>query len=185
MPSSSNRKKKNADLAGSLASGTQKHLSGSSTLAFDGGSFATTLVESQLRLISSLRADAESAKLAAKGKVAAEKAQLPALLAFMTAYIAFVRATFGNSPEVLADFGLAPKKVPAPLTVEQKAAAKAKRDSTRKARGTASKKQKAKVKGDVTGVTITPTTAAAQPAQESAAAPTGSGATPAPSHSTS
>jgi hypothetical protein len=180
-----NNKQKDADLASMLASGTHKHLSGSSTLAFDGGSFAPVQVENQLELIASLRADVESAKLAAKGKVAAEKAQLPALRAFMSAFIAFVKATFGNSPEVLADFGLAPKKARKPLTVEQQAAAKAKRESTRKARGTASKKQKAKVKGDVTGVTITPTTAPARPAQQSAAAPTGGSATPAPSHSTS
>ena len=176
-------KQHNADLADSLASGTQKHLSSASTLAFDGGSFAPAQVENQLKLISSLRADAESAKLTAKAKLAAEKAQLPSLMAFMNAFIAFVKATFGDSPEVLADFGLAPKKARKPLTVEQKAAAKAKRDATRKARGTTSKKQKSQVKGDVTGVTITPITSADAPSASSSAAPTGSAA--APSHSTS
>lgn len=157
MPNAESNKQKNADLADLLASGTQKHLSSSSTLAFDGGSFTPVQVETQLKLISSLRSDVQSAQLTATAKVAAEGAQLPALLAFMSAFVAFVKATFGNSPEVLADFGLPPKKARKPLTVEQKAAAKAKRDATRKARGTTSKKQKSQVKGDVTGVTITPT----------------------------
>ena len=79
--------------------------------------------------------------------------------AFLVAFVSFVRGTFGESPEVLADFGLLPKKVRKPLTVEQLAAAKAKRAATRKARGTTSKKQKLAVKGDVTGVVVTPITA--------------------------
>ncbi|HEY6463270.1 MAG TPA: hypothetical protein VIY73_24050 [Polyangiaceae bacterium] len=43
-----------------------------------------------------------------------------------------------------------------PLTTEQKAAAAAKRASTRAARGTKGPKQKAKIKGTVTGVLVTP-----------------------------
>ena len=53
----------------------------------------------------------------------------------MAAFVAFVKATFGNSPDVLADFGLKPKKATTPLTVEQKAAAAAKREGN--ARGAA------------------------------------------------
>jgi hypothetical protein len=47
------------------------------------------------------------------------------------------------------------------MTVEAKAVAVAKRDATRQARGTTSKKQKLAVKGDVTGVVLTPVTAPA------------------------
>ncbi len=67
--------------------------------------------------------------------------------------------TFGTDAETLGDFGLEPRKAPAPKTAEQKAAATAKRRSTRQARGTASKKQKLAIKGDVTGVVVTPVTA--------------------------
>jgi hypothetical protein len=56
----------------------------------------------------------------------------------------------------LADFGLQPPKARKPLTNEQRAAAVAKLRATRAARGTTSKKQKLSVKGDVTGVQITP-----------------------------
>jgi hypothetical protein len=42
---------------------------------------------------------------------------------------------YDGSSQVLADFGLTPHKAPAPLTVEQKAAAQAKRKATRAANG--------------------------------------------------
>jgi len=37
--------------------------------------------------------------------------------------VSFVRTTFSESPDVLADFGLEPKKASTPLTAQQKAAA--------------------------------------------------------------
>jgi hypothetical protein len=60
---------------------------------------------------------------------------------------------------VLADFGIHPK-TRAPLTVEAKAAAAAKREATRTARGTKGSVQKKGIKGAVIGVTVTPITAA-------------------------
>jgi hypothetical protein len=65
---------------------------------------------------------------------------------------------YANSPTTLQTLGITPRKKPAPLSVEALAAAKAKAAATRKARGTTSKKQKALITGDVTGVSITPTT---------------------------
>ena len=103
-----------------------------------------------------------------EAKLSAERAKGPALRVFLLEFVSFVRATFGASPDTLADFGLKPKKVPAPLTTEQKAAAAAKRAATRAARHTMGAKQKKSVKGTVpTTVTSTPTTATppvAQPA---------------------
>ena len=178
-------KRKKADLAVQLAAGTQKHLANVATLMFASGSFTPQQVEAQLTLLSTLRADVEAAKATVKAKLAEEQAQSAALNAFQDAFIAFVKATFGNSPAVLADFGLSPKKVATPLTVAQMAAAKAKRDATRKARGTMGSKQKKSVKGDVTGVTITPTTAAAHSASSDVTTPPAGAAPTAttPSHS--
>ena len=157
-------------LATNLAAGTQKHLATSAALLFASGSFTPAQVVAQLTLLATLRSDADAARVTLHEKVNAEKAQAPALDAFMNAFVAFVMAMFSNSPSVLADFGLKPKKARAPLTVAQKAAAKAKRDATRKARGTKGKKQKLEVVGDVTGVTITPVTApAALPASSAPA----------------
>jgi hypothetical protein len=85
---------------------------------------------------------------------------------------------YANAPDTLAVYGLEPHKVPAPRTAAQKAATAAKAVATRKARGTTSKKQKLAIKGDVTGVTITPTTAptsapspSAQPVSTASSAP--------------
>ncbi len=63
---------------------------------------------------------------------------------------------------MLADFGLEPRKEPTPLTAEQKAAAAAKREATRKARGTSSAKAKKAIKGNVTAtLVVTPEAPAA------------------------
>jgi hypothetical protein len=77
-----------------------------------------------------------------------------------------VLATFPGAVQMLADFGMAPHKVPAPRTVEQLAAAKAKAEATRKARGTVGRRKRLAIQGNVTGVLLTPVTApAASPAQ--------------------
>ncbi len=75
-------------------------------------------------------------------------------------YEDWVRVTYKGTPTMLADYGVAPRKTRAPLTAEQKAAAAQKRKATRAARHTMGSKQKKDVKGDVTGITITPVTAA-------------------------
>jgi hypothetical protein len=62
-----------------------------------------------------------------------------------------------QDPATLADFGLAPRKSNA-KTVQTKATAVAKNLATRKARGTMGKKQKASIKGHVTGIIVTPVT---------------------------
>ena len=71
---------------------------------------------------------------------------------------------------MLADFGITPK-ARAPLTVEAKAAAAAKRAATRAARHTMGTQQKKGIKGDVTGVLVTPITAAS-PTVAAPASPT-------------
>jgi hypothetical protein len=68
-------------------------------------------------------------------------------------------AMFGDAADILALFGLKPRKGPAPRTGEEIAAAAAKAKATRKARGTASRKQKLAIVGNVTGITVTPLTA--------------------------
>ncbi|MDP9001721.1 MAG: hypothetical protein M3O46_16600 [Myxococcota bacterium] len=104
----------------------------------------------------------DAAKATTKAKVAAEKTDMASLRIFMDAFVTFVKATFGNAPDVLADFGVHPK-ARTPLTVEAKAAAAAKRAATRAARHTMGAKQKKGVKGAVTGIVVTPATATHPP----------------------
>jgi len=156
--------------AEALSTGTTKHFTNASqSLTFGGATHTVTEVTTNLGQIVSLRTATTDAQATAKAKVAAEKAQLPPLLLFMAAFLAFVKATFGNQPDVLADFGIAPKKVPTPLTVDQKAAAAAKRAATRKARGTTGSVQKKAIVGNVTGVSVTPITAPTAPSAQPAA----------------
>ncbi len=75
-----------------------------------------------------------------------------------SAYRRFIQATFAGAIHELADFGLQPVKVAAPLTSEKRVVAVAKARATREARGTTSKKQKLAIHGNVTGVTVIPVT---------------------------
>jgi len=68
---------------------------------------------------------------------------------------------FGSASQMLADFGLAPPKARKPLTVEQKAAAKAKRKATRLAHG---KSGAAAGPGNAAATTATAETPPAAPA---------------------
>jgi hypothetical protein len=149
-----------AALAEQLAAGTQKHFSTMPQMIVGGAAVTPTQAETQLNALAALRNDVTAARITLKAKLAAERAQIAALRTFLVAYVAYVRATFGNSPDVLADFGLLPKKAATPLTGEQQAAAAAKRRATREARGTKGKKARLAVKGNVTGVVVTPLTSA-------------------------
>lgn len=83
-----------------------------------------------------------------------------------------VAVMYKFAPATLLALAIEPKKSPKPLSAEARTAANAKAKATRAARGTTSKKQKAQLTGNVTGVTITPITsgtAAATPAATPAA----------------
>ena len=156
-------KGKNTDaaLATQLIAGTAKHLPSIMQLLLASGTFTPAQVTTQLQALVTLRTDANTAKAAAEAKLATEEAQRAALRSFMATFVAFLRAAFSKSPDVLADFGLKTKKAPTPQTAEAEAAAAVKRAATRAARGTKGTKAKKSVKGAVTGIVITPITAGA------------------------
>ena len=90
-------------LATNLVAGAQKHLSNMAQLMFDGGTTTPAQVETSLKALATLRTDVDAARTVLKAKLADEKAQGPTLRAEMLAFVVFVRAMFGNSPDVLAD----------------------------------------------------------------------------------
>jgi hypothetical protein len=147
-------------LATLLVAGTQKHFATVASLTFASASFTPAQVAAKLQELVTLRTDTDNARATLETKVAADTVQAPALLTFQRAYVQFVKTTFSNSPDILADFGLKAKKARTPLTVERKATAVAKNAATRSARGTKGAKQKLEVTGAVTGVVVTPVTAA-------------------------
>jgi hypothetical protein len=146
-------------LAQQLIAGTNKHLGNVTQVTLAGGSYTAAQITSKLDQLVCLRADVDAAKATTQGKLAVEKTDMPALRVFMDAVVSYVKAAYGNAPDVLADFGLNPK-ARTPLTVEAKAAAAAKRKATRVARNTMGSRQKKGVKGAVTGIVVTPVTAA-------------------------
>jgi hypothetical protein len=166
-----------------LIAGTQKHTpTGSLTIGN-----VTYAAPALVQLLGSL-ADAIDATDAARVRwqdalknVKAARAKVGPVV---TDYQAWVAATYAGAPSMLADYGVAPRKARTPLTVEQKAAAAAKRKATRAARHTMGKVQKKGVKGTVT--TTAPATqpsAAATPVAQSSVASvpaTGTGGAAAP-----
>jgi hypothetical protein len=173
-----NTKNTEADLATALVSGIQKHFSTVPQLTFAGGTLTPSQVEAQLQAFATLRSDVNAARTAMEAKLSAERAKGPALRVFLLEFVSFVRATFGASPDTLADFGLKPKKAPTPLTADEKAAKAAKAKATRAARGTIGKTKKLAISGNVKGIVVTPVTVTVNaPAPPQAAAPA-QGATP-------
>ncbi len=150
--------------AQNLLLGFQKHLANVASLTLASVAYTPAQITAALQLLVSLRQAVEAAEAVAKAKLAAEDAQAPALLSLMAALVQYVKLTFSGSPDVLADFGLQPKKVRTPMTAEQKASANAKRKATREARGITTKAAKKAKTGNVVGVTITPVVADAPPA---------------------
>jgi hypothetical protein len=118
---------------------------------------AVTFIESVLNAV----AGTASAKGAWKDAILAEAKLVAQDGATVKEIRNNIAGMFSNQQNTLTAFEILPKKVPVPLTAAKRAAATAKAKATRLARGTTSKKQKATVTGDVTGVTITPVTAPA------------------------
>ena len=140
-----------------LIAGIQKHFpDGSVVLTVGAAAYTVSQWTTLLQSFVDLRADTEAAQATAKAKLIAETAQAPSLRGVVSAFVEYVKASIGNSPETLADFGLSPRKARAPMTAEQAAAAVIKRQATRAARHTMGSKQKQAVKGSVQ-VTVTAT----------------------------
>ena len=180
MSSSTSNVSKAASLAFLQAfnAGLQNHLANQS---FPVGA-TTFTVTSLVQLLGSLIAAIEAvnaAQVSASNAVANLKAVKANVSPVVSAVVRVVAAMFASDAAVLADFGLKARKARAPLTTEQKAAAKAKAEATRIARGTKGPKAKKAIKGNVTGVQITPIVAptasepaTAQPAANASSAPT-------------
>jgi hypothetical protein len=142
-----------------LIAGAAKHLGSTTQVMLLGSSNTPADVATTLQSIVTLRADVDASKASTKAKLALEAASMPTLRAYKSAFVSYVMGAYGNSPDVLADFGIQLKRR-ASSTVDAKAGAVAKRKATRVARHTMGSQQKKAIKGDVTGVVVTPISAA-------------------------
>ena len=161
---SSTSSKSNKTKAGALAlvqaliAGTQKHLSGGS-FTLGGVTYTAASIIPVLQGLGDAITAVNVAQSSARDAVAAKQGIEVKVDPIMGDYQRFIRVTFSNATQTLADFGLTPPKARTPMTAAQLAARAAKAEATRLARGTTSKKKKLAVKGNVTGVTVTPITA--------------------------
>jgi hypothetical protein len=171
-----------ATRAGQLIAGSRKRFAnGTQVLTFAGG-LANVSVDqavAELQTLIDNRVASVTARATARDKVKAERAAMPALVAFMNAFEALIRIMFANDTTALADFGLAPHKQPGPKKVEAKAVAAAKAKATREARGTMGPKAKRAIHGNVTAsIVVTPLTTA--PAEAPTAPAKAEAPTPSP-----
>jgi hypothetical protein len=174
---SSNTSKTKADALAfvqALIAGTQKHLP-SASFTLDNVPFTTASLVQLFQSLASAMTGQNTAQSNAKDAVATTQGLAAKVDPVIQAYKSYILAQFNTATQTLADFGIEPRKARTPLTVEQKAAAAAKLRATRAARGTTSPKKKLAISGNVTGVTITPTTTPASPSS-----PTVSNASSAP-----
>jgi hypothetical protein len=157
----SNYQSKEAARAQQLSAGARKHFSTASSLAFGGATFTPAQLDTSLKAIVEVLSSVDDARATAQARIADWKTQATSMRSHMATFQAFVKVTFGNSPDVLADFGLRPNKARTPLTVEQQAVAVARRAATRAARHTMCAAQKKAVKGTITTIaSATPATGA-------------------------
>ena len=153
-----------------LIAGFQKHLAGVASITLASTVYTPAQITAALQLLVALHTAVDTARSVVTAKLTAEKAQAPTLRNLMVALESYVKVTYSESPDVLADFGLTPKKAATKLTTEEQMVAVAKRASTRVNRGTTSKKAKQAIKGDVVDVVVTPVKAGS-PAVATSAAP--------------
>jgi hypothetical protein len=114
-------------------------------------------------LVASVQQDIDTADAATNAKTvffnaaAAARERRAERKRFYRGLKAYVENQF-TDPNVIAEFGFAPQKTATP-SAAAKLVATQKRAATRKARHTMGKNQKKGIKGDVTGVVVTPVTA--------------------------
>lgn len=146
-----------------LIAGTQKHFANANFTLVGAPYTSAAIVQTLQGLVDALTA-VQAAHAGVKAALTALAKVTATVGPIERAYRRCVLAAFASAPQELADFGVAPPKARAPRTSAQNAAAAAKAKATRAARGTTSRKKKLAVKGDVTGVSITPVTTPEGPA---------------------
>jgi hypothetical protein len=162
-----------------LIDGLTKHAATLPSIVIAGTSTTTAAIVAKLQARIAAISTVQTTRATWRAAVQAERTEVAATKAFVSAVRQALLVAFTGQVDVLADFGLTARKVRV-VTPEEKVAATAKRAATRAARHTMGSKQKAAIKGTV--ATTTPVTAAPPVATSIAtpAAPPAAGPTPTP-----
>jgi hypothetical protein len=140
----------------------QKHLSGNVT--FSGVKYTPSQLAKMFQGGIDIADATDAARKQWAVAVAAEKSNQTSLTGVQSSLRNYVAATYGETSTEFADFGFTPRKVRT-VDVDKKAAARAKRLATRKARNTMGSRQKLKVTGATASAASAPaeTPVASQP----------------------
>jgi hypothetical protein len=142
-----------------LIAGTKQHFpNGSFTIG--NTAYTTASLVGLLQSFADAIAATDTAHASTRDAVATLRTARTTVGPVVSAYRRQLLTMFATAAEKLADFGVQPPKVRTPLSSEKKAAAAVKRKATRAARGIVGKKKRLAVKGDVTGIVVTPVTSA-------------------------
>jgi hypothetical protein len=126
--------------------GIQKHYANVPSMTLDGVSYTMAQIEQVLQDQVDAAPVTTAAKAAFRQAVLAEQSVSAKANALYRALRSRVLNDFKNNASALGDFGMLPVQRQIP-TVATKAEALKQSEATRKARGTAGKRQKAKIKG--------------------------------------
>ena len=160
-----------------LIAGLQKHFSGESLTLGNASVSVASLVQVLTDLVTAMLA-ANAAQKSAKDALANVVSKAAAAAPVIKGLRKLLGTMFAGSAQALADFGIEPPKARQPMSSDVLAARNAKAAATRKARGTQGPKQKRALKGNVTGVEITPVTAAPEASPPTPSAQNASNAPP-------
>ncbi|MHB1844169.1 MAG: hypothetical protein ACYCWW_04960 [Deltaproteobacteria bacterium] len=128
-----------------LEAGTKQNIVGKATVKVAGVPMTAAQILAKLQAVDGSYASVNGARVTLATAMAAWKAQLPDARAFVSEYVAALKAEFGTKNPILQSFGLSPAKPKPPRTAAEKAVSAAMGSRTRTARGTKGPKQKAKI----------------------------------------
>ncbi len=140
-----------------LANGLAKHANGA-VFNLAGQTFTGPQMLAEVQAILADAAAVPAAHAALTEAIRADVARRAESAWLLDGVRALLQTMYKRQLTTLADFGLAPPRERRPPTNEEELLMIERRKATRAKRRTMGKKQKAAIKGDVTGVVITPKT---------------------------
>ncbi len=128
-----------------MQAGFTKDFTAKMSLPVEGSSMGQPAILSQLETFLTVITEAEDARATLASKVAAKKAQMPAIAKFLSDLESSLKQTLGSGNPELQDFGIKPPKAKKRLTAQQKAVSTANAKATKAVRGIIGKTQRAKI----------------------------------------
>jgi hypothetical protein len=131
-----------------LSAGTAKHFTNGS-LTFNGASTTPAQLTQAFQSLDDATTSMDAARAKWQDAVKVQRSTSATVRPLVKAYRSYLVNLYGDASATLGDFGMTPRKAPAPRTAAQKATAAARNKATRAARHTMGPKQKAGIKGTV------------------------------------